>query len=440
MTSKGQTDHAIFELRAEGKGTCWADKVSLMPMDNLGGWRRDVVEVVKAVHPAIIRWGGSSVDPGNYRCKNGVGNRDLRTPWRNENWGRIDSNDVGIDEFCEFCELASAEPLVCVSFADGAQSAADLVEYCNGNENTVWGAKRAANGHSAPYHVKYWQLGNEVSGNNPAYLSQVAEFIEKMKKADSTILLMASFPSQKLLDLFGPSLAYVCPHHYTTDLVQCEQDFNHIAQMIDHTPGCSHVKIGVTEWNIDAGSWGLGRAKQSTLGAALMNARYLNLIMRHSDKVDIACRSNLANSYCGAIIETAASGFGVLKRASYHVMDLYSRHAKPIPLWLEQFSDRLDLLACSSEDKSSVVVFAVNSKPEPVEFSFSFHGFPEATHIVKAESVCDKLQAGQSDIMNHWAAPDRVTIVELPLTPAKIILPALSATAIECGTSSKRLP
>ena len=251
---------------------------------------------------------------------------------------------------------------------------------------------------------------------------------------------MASFPSQRLLDHFGKDLAYVCPHHYTTDLGECERDFNHIAQMIDDTPDCSHLKIGVTEWNIDAGSWGLGRARQSTLGAALINARYLHLMMRHSDKVEIGCRSNLANSYCGAIIETAASGSGVLKRPSYHVMDLYSRHAKPVPLWLEQFSDRLDLFACTSEDKSSVTVFAINSKPEPVEFSFSFRGFPGSTRAIKAESVSDRLSAGQPDIMNHWTAPERVKIVALPLGQNEIALPPLSATAIGCETASPRIP
>jgi len=187
----------------------------------------------------------------------------------------------------------------------------------------------------------------------------------------------------------------------------------------------------VTEWNIDAGSWGLGRAKQATLEAALMNARYLQLLMRHSDRVEMACRSNLANSYCGAIIETAPSGSGVLKRASYYVMYLYAHHAKPIPLRLEQSSDRLDLLACASEDRKSVVLFAVNARPEPVEFSAAFNGFAGAVRPVKAEAVCDPLAAGQPDVMNHWHAPQRATI--LPLAPAsdKLLLPGLSATAIE---------
>ena len=173
MKSKGGTDRVVFELRVEGQGRVWADKLSLMPSDNVGGWRPDVVEAVKELHPAIIRWGGSVVDPGQYRWKDSIGDRDRRTPFANKNWGRIDPNDVGIDEFCQFCEFTGVAPLICVSFSDGPESAADLVEYCNGATTSRWGAKRTTNGHPAPYNINYWQVGNEIGGDSEPYLSQI---------------------------------------------------------------------------------------------------------------------------------------------------------------------------------------------------------------------------------------------------------------------------
>ena len=169
----------------EGEGRAWADKLSLMPADNLLGWRPDVVQAIKDVHPAILRWGGSACDPGEYRWKQGIGDRDRRTPFRNKVWGRIDPNDVGIDEFCQFCELTGVEPLICLSFSDGPQSAADLVEYCNGETNTPWGAKRAANGHPAPYRVKYWQVGNEISGDDENYLKPLRRFCPRHERRRS---------------------------------------------------------------------------------------------------------------------------------------------------------------------------------------------------------------------------------------------------------------
>ena len=298
----GGSDRALFELRVIGKGTLWADKLSLMPLDNRQGWRREVVAAIKAVRPALIRWGGSAVDPGQYRWKNGIGDRDARVPFANINWGRIDSNDVGIDEFCQFCTLVDARPLVCVSFSDGAASAADLVQYCNGGAETKWGARRAANGHAAPYAVKYWQLGNEISGNDEAYIKKCRDFIRVMKEADPTIAILSSFPSQKVLDVLGRDLAYLAPHHYTRDLAACEADFDNLSRMIAQTAGCRHLRLAVTEWNFTAGDWGLGRGKMLTLEGALLNARYLNLLCRHSDLVEIACRSNMTNSFCSGLI------------------------------------------------------------------------------------------------------------------------------------------
>ncbi|MGD0260116.1 MAG: alpha-L-arabinofuranosidase C-terminal domain-containing protein [Verrucomicrobiota bacterium] len=430
LTSKGQTDRVVFELRLEGEGSAWADKLSLMPADNLMGWRPDVVQAIKDVHPAIVRWGGSACDPGEYRWKEGIGSRDRRTPFPNKPWGRIDPNDVGIDEFCQFCELAGVEPLICLSFSDGPESAADLVAYCNGETNTLWGAKRAANGHAAPYHVKYWQVGNEISGDNENYLGRFGEFVRAMKEADPGVLLMASFPTQKLLDRVGKDLAYVGPHHYTADFAGCDREFANLSRIIDTTPGCAQIRIAVTEWNVTGGDWGLGRGKMLTLESALLNARYLHVLMRHSDKAEIACRSNLANSYAGAIIETSPAG--LLKRPSFYVMQLYARHARPIPLRLEQSNGALDLFACASPNGKSLCLFAVNPGTAPVEFSYRFDGFVGAVRAASAEVSCDTLDARQRDVMNHWEAPDRVKTVSQAPPQNPVILPALSATAIEC--------
>jgi alpha-N-arabinofuranosidase len=431
LRSRGLTDRVVFELRAEGKGRLWADKLSLMPADNLDGWRRDVVEVIKDARLAVVRWGGSTCDPGQYRWKNGIGDRDSRTPFLNKVWGRIDPNDVGVDEFCRFCEWIGAEPLICLSFSDGAQSAADLVEYCNGGADTPWGGRRAANGHPAPYHVKYWQVGNEISGDDPAYLGQFGDFVRLMKRADPAVQLLSSFPSQQLLTRFGPDIFCVCPHHYTADLAACDRDFAGVSKMIDSTPGCEGVRIAVTEWNISGGDWGLGRGRQMTLGAALANARYLHVLMRHADKARIACRSNMANSYCGAIIETDPAG--VLKRPSYLVMQLYARHGKPVPLRSSPPQDGPDLFACASEDGKALAVFCINTKNEPVAWSFQADGFAGALRVVAAEAVCDTQDARQPDVVNHWEAPERLKTVSLPFSPNSVVLPALSATAIECA-------
>ena len=428
ITSTGQTDRAVFELRVEGAGTFWATKLSCMPADNLQGWRRDVVEAIKDLRPSILRWGGSVCDPGEYRWKNGIGDRDLRVPFRNKVWGRIDPNDVGIDEFCQLCELTGVEPLICLSFSDGAQSAADLVEYCSGSPQTAWGSKRAANGHPAPYGVKYWQIGNEISGD-PKYLAQFGAFSQSMKRADPKMLLMSSYPSEKLLAAFGNEIAYVCPHHYTRNFDECSHEFTRIGDMLRRIPGCEKIKIAVTEWNESGGEWGLQRGRQMTLQNALLNARYLNLLMRHSDRVEIACRSSIANSFCGGVLQTSPSG--LLKRPGYYALQLYARHAQPVPLRIDQSASGLDVCACSSEDKNSGAIFAVNSRPEPVECSFDFAGFSRTVRVTKADTLRDTLDARQPEIMNHRSNPDRIRITSLTPSTGHLTLPAFSVAAIE---------
>ncbi len=279
--------------------------------------------------------------------------------------------------------------------------------------------------------MKYWQIGNEISGDNEDYLEQFPVFAQKMKQADPTVLLLASFPSQKLLDRAGKDIAYLGPHHYTPDFAGCERDFKHLADMIRNTPGCGHLKLAVTEWNISGGNWGLLRAKFLTLETALLNARYLNLLMRHADKVELACRSNMANSLGSGIIETTPSG--LLKRPSFYAMRLYARHARPMPWQVESSAAGLDVFAGGSEDGKKAVVFAVNSRSEPVACSLGFDGWDSAARLVSAEALCDTLDARQPDVMNHWNAPDRVRTIPLSAGENKVVLPALSAAALECA-------
>ncbi len=424
LVSTGTTDKAVFELQTTG--SVRADKLSLVPTDNLHGWRRDVVQAIKDAHCSIIRWGGSVCDPGGYKWKDGIGDRDRRVPFPNKVWGRIDSNDVGIDEFCRFCELVGVQPLICISFGDGPQSAVDLVQYCNGDASTEWGAKRAANGHPKPYNVKYWQLGNELG--NADYVNALPEFCKAMKQADPGIVLMASFPSQEMLDKVGRDIGYIGPHHYTPDFPACDADFNKLAEMIRKTPGCEKVRIAVTEWNTTAGSFGLGRANLMTLHGALQNAQYLNLLMRRSDIVDIACRSNMTNSIGSGMIATNPSG--LLKRPSYYIMKLYADHAKPIPVAVQDAPEGVDVSACTSENGKSLCIFAVNMKTEPVELPLDLDASFRPTG---GEVICDTQDARQPDIMNHWDSPDRVRAVKFPVSGSTVTLPALSASAIECA-------
>jgi alpha-L-arabinofuranosidase len=114
-------------------------------------------------------------------------------------------------------------------------------------------------------------------------------------------------------------------------------------------------------------------------------------------------------------------------------MQLYARHAKPIPWQVASPTEGLDAFAAGSEDGKTAVIFVVNTRSEPVACLLGLEGRDEGPRISSAEALCDTLDARQPDVMNHWEAPERVKVVPLPWVGNRVVLPALSAAAIECG-------
>src|SRR5207248_2782274 len=78
-------------------------------------------------------------------------------------------------------------------------SAGEEVEYINGATTTASGKWRARNGHSQPFAVRWWGVGNEMYGtwqlghmSLNQYTIKHNETVRKMRDADPTIKLVAS--------------------------------------------------------------------------------------------------------------------------------------------------------------------------------------------------------------------------------------------------------
>ena len=195
-----QSGPARFEITGTGTGSFHVGAVSLMPADNLDGWRPDAIAALKSLHSGVYRFpGGNFVSAHEWR--NAIGDPDKRPPTWDPVWRALQPNDIGTDEFMTMCKLLEVEPYITVNAGTGdAWSAAEYVEYANGDASTPMGKQRAANGHPAPYHVKFWGIGNEMWGITYQYgamkPSQFAfkqnEFAHAMRKADPTIKLISS--------------------------------------------------------------------------------------------------------------------------------------------------------------------------------------------------------------------------------------------------------
>ena len=195
-----QTDqNATFTISFRGPGTLWIDQVSLMPEDNVFGWRRDVALALQAMKPGIIRFGGSTTE--GFDWKDTIGDPARRTPFTTV-WGGLEPGNAGLEEFVKLCQWVGAEPLICLRFTGKTpRDAANQVEYFNGSTDTPMGKLRASGGHPEPYGVRYWQIGNELG--DEAYQKGIAQFCRALKAVDPTIKLLAAFPSPGLLERAG---------------------------------------------------------------------------------------------------------------------------------------------------------------------------------------------------------------------------------------------
>jgi alpha-L-arabinofuranosidase len=195
----GDSDNASLEIVGTGTGAFHIGAVSLMPANNVQGFRAEVIAALKQLHSGVYRWPGGNFVSG-HEWRNAIGDPDKRPPIMDPVWHAVQPNDVGTDEFMILCRLLDVEPYVTVNGGFGDEwSAAQLIEYANGAASTSMGKLRAANGHPEPYHIKFWGVGNEPWGEWQLGFMPVAQwelkhdmFAKAMRKVDSTIKLIAA--------------------------------------------------------------------------------------------------------------------------------------------------------------------------------------------------------------------------------------------------------
>jgi alpha-L-arabinofuranosidase len=174
----------IFGQFAEHLGTgiyggVWVGPNS--PILNVRGIRTDVVQALRAIRVPVVRWpGGCFAD--EYHWREGIGPASQRPARVNASWGGvIEPNSFGTHEFMDFVNQIGAEVFLSENVGSGTvQEAADWLEYLTADKPTTLAKERAANGHPAPYKIKYLGLGNENWGCGGAMSNE--HYVEEMKR------------------------------------------------------------------------------------------------------------------------------------------------------------------------------------------------------------------------------------------------------------------
>lgn len=403
-------DRAMLAIGLPGEGSFGLDKVSLLPEGHRYGWRADVVEAVRAMKPGILRFGGSSLIYYQWEC--GVGPPERRAPFVNRPWGNMEENDAGLHEFLQFCELVEAEPLVCVnSNSSTVAQVLDEIEYCNGSVETKYGRLRAERGHPEPFGVKYWQIGNEQRGEE--YERTLAEYARAIRTRYPRLMLLASYPSERIVGDLSGDLDYVCPHFYAPYTSEGEEELRRLIEQIRRTAKNPGLKVAITEWNHTASHWGWARSWLLTLYNALNAARMFNMFQRLGDQVRIANRSNLTNSCCSGVIQTSSTDLYLTP--CYYVQKAYAQFAGDTALRVEMDGKAsLDLAATRHSVRNEAALFVVNYGAEPQVAALDVSALP----LSRNEADQWTLTGPSLDAVNSFQEKERVAPeerrIELP--------------------------
>jgi alpha-N-arabinofuranosidase len=198
FTAKADASDGAIEITSTGAGNFHIGTLSLMPADNIQGFRPDTTSLLRQINMGFWRYGGNYTS--GLIWYHIVGDIDKRPPDFDYAWNAMQTNDLGLDEFMTLCKLIGVEPYISVNAGFGdSHSAAEEVEYMNGAVGAHMGAQRAKNGHPEPYHVKFWNIGNEPWGawqlgrtDLKYFVLKHNEFAKAMRAVDPSIVLIAS--------------------------------------------------------------------------------------------------------------------------------------------------------------------------------------------------------------------------------------------------------
>jgi len=431
FTAGATTDKARLEIRVK-EGAVLVGTVSLMPADSVEGMRADTLARLKELGAPIYRWPGGNFVSG-YDWRDGIGDRDRRPPRTNPAWTGVEHNDFGMHEFIRFCQLVGAEPWITVNTGFGdAYSAAGQLEYCNGSAKTLWGARRAKNGASKPFGVKYWGIGNEMWG--PWQLGYMALeqyvlkqnwVVDKMREVDPGIICISSGNagpwSTGLLKDCADHMNFIAEHFYCQerpgllahvrqipDNIRSKAEFHRQAR--NDLPGLQgkDIRIAMTEWNYWYGPHAFGElGTRYFLKDALGIAAGVHEYARQSDIVGSAFYAQTVN-VIGAV---KVSRRNAALETTGLVLELYRHHFGELPVTTRS-TGLIDAQAAWSRDRKTLTIGVVNASLKELYVPLTLQG-------ARLRGIGRRWEIAGSDpqACNDPDQPPRVVIREEAVNP-----------------------
>ncbi len=387
------------------------------PLSDEDGFRKDVINLVKEIDVPIIRYpGGNFVS--SFVWEDSVGPVDERPARLELAWRSLEKNEIGVNEFAKWTEKVNSEMMMAVNLGTrGIADACNLLEYCNHPGGTKYSDMRIAHGVKDPHNIKVWCLGNEMDGpwqlghkTMDEYGRLAEETARAMKLIDPSIELvscgssnleMPTFPKweSKTLECTYDFVDYVSLHQYygnetddTADFLAKSDDMDEFIRSVIAT--CDYVKakkrgkkninLSFDEWNV----WFHSRAEELdtvknrpwqvapsilediyTFEDALLVGLMLITLLKHADRVKMACLAQLVNVI--APIMTDKDGGAAWKQTIFYPFMHTSQYGRGVVLrpvldtpvhdtaCHEQVTD-IESVTVWNEEKEEMTIFAVN--------------------------------------------------------------------------------
>ena len=445
------------QLGTGNYGGIWVGPQS--PIPNVRGIRSDVVAALRALKVPNVRWpGGCYAD--DYHWQGGVGPARDREATVNAAWGNVpDPHSFGTDEFMDFLGQIGSEAYISLNVGSGTvKEAADWMAYMTAPTTSSAGQRRAANGHPAPYKVKFAGIGNEswdCGGAMTAdfYTSQMklyARFVHNFnpdQKGDAAMRFVAVGPGAPnpgwtetvmkawkqhtwAWDVQALSLHYYTVGGWppskpstgfgeddyaklTAETLKLNAFLDGEAAVMDRYDPEKKVAISVDEWGLwlapDPGTNKDYLRQQNSLRDAINAALYLDMFVRRADRVRMANIAQMVDVLQAMVL---TDGPKMVLTPTYHLFAMYLpfQDATAIPVSFDAGSyrhgdvvlPRVDAIA--ARDKNGKLWLAVtNIDPtRPVSIRVALSG------VVAKGAAGTLLTAPRVDTVNSFDAPDAV--------------------------------
>ncbi|GGT86652.1 MULTISPECIES: arabinosylfuranosidase ArfA [Streptomyces] len=458
--SVGRVDPRLFGSFVEHLGRCVYTGIFEPghPTADADGLRVDVLELVRELGVTAVRYPGGNFVSG-HRWEDGVGPVEDRPRRLDLAWRSTETNRFGLAEFAAFLKKLGphAEPMLALNLGTrGVTEAVELLEYANHPAGTALSERRIAHGNEDPFGVRLWCLGNEMDGpwqtghkTAAEYGRLAAETARAMRQIDPGLELVACGSSHRTMPTFAAWEATVLAETYElvdhvslhayyeeTDgdrdsflasAVDMESFIEQVVVTCDHVGARlkseKRITLSFDEWNV----WYQRRPNPHpvedwqeaprlledvyTVTDAVVVGSLLITLLRHADRVAVACLAQLVNVIAPIMTEPGGpawrqSTFFPFAQASRHgrgtVLDVRvdapthaTRRYGDVPL--------LHATAVRNED-GGVTVFAVNrAQDRELPLEVALRGL-ELTRIVEHSVLADP----DPEACNTAADPGRV--------------------------------